>query len=59
MMEMQLLLAKLVQHFDFERVSTAPVPLQPLITLKPKEDIQLRLTRKLSFPTTTSFHERS
>ncbi|MEM9886013.1 MAG: cytochrome P450 [Bacteroidota bacterium] len=45
MMEMQLLLAKLVRHFDFERLSNETVPFQPLITLKPKEDIRLRVSR--------------
>ena len=45
-MEMQLLLARLVRHFNFERLSNESIPFQPLITLKPKEDIQLKLRRR-------------
>ncbi|MEM0994610.1 MAG: cytochrome P450 [Bacteroidota bacterium] len=43
-MEMQLLLAKLIRHFNFERINDQVVPYQPLITLKPKVDIQLRVS---------------
>ncbi|MEM1328282.1 MAG: cytochrome P450 [Bacteroidota bacterium] len=46
MMEMQLLLAKLVRHFDFERISDEDVPFRSLITLKPEVDIQLRLRKR-------------
>ncbi|MEL6719563.1 MAG: cytochrome P450, partial [Bacteroidota bacterium] len=41
MMEMQLLLARLIRHFDFETASDEPIDFIPLITLKPKNAIQL------------------
>lgn len=41
MMEMQLLLARLVRHFDFETISDDPIDFIPLITLKPKTAIPL------------------
>jgi len=41
MMEMQLLLARLIRHFDFDVVSKEPIDFIPLITLKPKNAIQL------------------
>lgn len=41
MMEMQLLLARLVRHFDFETVSDESIDFLPLITLKPKNAIPL------------------
>ena len=39
MMEMQLIVATLVQHFDFKLVEDHPVKLDPLITLRPKHGI--------------------
>ncbi|MEM6697226.1 MAG: cytochrome P450 [Bacteroidota bacterium] len=41
MMEMQLLLARLVRHFDFKALSDQPVDFIPLITLRPKGAIPL------------------
>ncbi|MEM8525360.1 MAG: cytochrome P450 [Bacteroidota bacterium] len=41
MMEMQLLLARLIRHFDFEALSDRPVDFIPLITLRPKSAIPL------------------
>lgn len=43
MMEMQLILASLVQKFDFDTVSDKEIEMSALITLKPKENIRLRL----------------
>lgn len=47
MMEMQLVLAMLVQRFDFELLDDQPVTPQPLVTLSPKGGIKMRL-RKVS-----------
>ncbi|NJK83259.1 MAG: cytochrome P450 [Saprospiraceae bacterium] len=44
MMEMQLLLALLVKTFHFELVDNHPVDIEPLITLKPKQKIKMRLS---------------
>ncbi len=44
MMEMQLILAMLVQRFDFELVGDTPVEPQPLVTLSPKGGIKMRIT---------------
>ena len=53
LMEMQLLLGMLVSRFDFELMTNVPVVPQPLITLKPKYGIELRLRqRKVASPTT-------
>ncbi len=41
LMEMQLLLAMLVRHFDFELDASHPVEPEPLITLKPKYGIRM------------------
>lgn len=49
LMEMQLLLAMLVQHFTFEFTSANPIKAQPLITLRPKQPIQTRLVTALKF----------
>lgn len=46
MMEMQLLLALLVRHFDFEIDKNHPVEPEPLITLKPKHGILMRLKKR-------------
>ncbi|MBI1226428.1 MAG: cytochrome P450 [Bacteroidetes bacterium] len=43
LMEMQLLLALLVRQFDFETVKGHPVEPEPLITLKPKYGILMRV----------------
>ena len=43
MMEMQLLLPLIVRHFDFELIKNHPVELEPLITLKPKHGILMKL----------------
>jgi cytochrome P450 len=43
LMEMQLLLALLVREFDFEAVEGHPVEPEPLITLKPKYGIKMRV----------------
>lgn len=39
MMEMQLIVATLIQHFDFKLVKNHPVKMDPLITLRPKHGI--------------------
>jgi len=43
MMEMQLILASLIQKFDFELVSDEKVEMSALLTLKPKKNIRLKL----------------
>lgn len=43
MMEMQLLLAMLIRQFDFELVKDHPVEMDPLVTLKPKYGIMLKM----------------
>ncbi len=43
MMEMQLILASLIQKFDFDLVPNQNVEMSALITLKPKKNIRLRL----------------
>ena len=51
LMEMQLLLAMLVRHFKFDLVSNLPVVPQPLITLKPKYGISMKIElRKAASP---------
>ena len=49
LMEMQLLLAMLVSRFDFELVSNVPVVPQPLVTLKPKYGIKMRIKQREVF----------
>jgi cytochrome P450 len=44
LMEMQLLLAMLVWRFDFEADERHPIETEPLITLKPKYGIKLRVS---------------
>jgi cytochrome P450 len=46
LMEMQLLLAMLVQRFDFETVEGHPIEPEPLITLKPKHGILMRVKER-------------
>lgn len=43
MMEMQLLLPMLLRHFSFELVKEHSVELEPLITLRPKYGIQMKV----------------
>lgn len=43
MMEMQVILSLLVYTFDFSPATTLPVPLDPLLTLRPKNEIWLHL----------------
>lgn len=54
LMEMQLLLAVLVRRFKFDLVSNVPVVPQPLITLKPKYGIGMRITKRVVAPSPTS-----
>lgn len=44
MMEMQLLLAMIIRDFDFELIQDQVIDLEPLITLRPRYGIQMRLT---------------
>jgi cytochrome P450 len=44
MMEMQLILASIVQKFDFSLAANQNVEMSALLTLKPKENIRLQLT---------------
>lgn len=46
MMEMQLAVAYLVQHFDFELENKSPVELWPMITLRPKTTIPMRWKKR-------------
>lgn len=43
MMEMQLILVAIIRRFDLQAISLEEPEMQPLITLKPKENIRLRL----------------
>lgn len=45
MMEMQLALNKIVQRFDFETIPNQKIELQPLITLRPKYGIKMKVKR--------------
>ncbi|MBX3063488.1 MAG: cytochrome P450 [Anaerolineae bacterium] len=44
MMEAQLILATMAQRYDLTLLNNAPVQSEPLITLRPKTPIQMRLT---------------
>ncbi len=46
MMEMQLAIASLVQKFDFKLVENQQIEMQPLVTLRPKYGIKMRLRKK-------------
>ncbi len=46
MMEMQLVLAEMVRRFDFELVPDQQIELQPLITLRPKNGVLMKLYRR-------------
>ncbi|MBO0938322.1 cytochrome P450 [Fibrella sp. HMF5335] len=50
LMEMQILLALLVQSFDIHLVDKKPVRPQPLITLRPSRPIRLQLTARPTAP---------
>ena len=50
LMEMQLLLAMLAHRFDFDLVSNVPVVPQPLITLKPKHGLKMRVQSRSAVP---------
>jgi len=41
-MEAVLVVATIAQRWRFERVDDAPIPLEPLVTLRPKTTIRLR-----------------
>ena len=45
LMEMQLLLAMLVRQFDFELVKDHPIEAEPLVTLKPKYGILMKVSK--------------
>jgi cytochrome P450 len=53
LMEMVLVLATIVQRARFERVSRAPVPSQPAVTLRPKSGVPLRVALREGAPATT------
>lgn len=44
MMEMQLLLPLLLKNFDFELVKNQQIELEPMITLRPKHGIQMKIS---------------
>jgi cytochrome P450 len=46
LMEMQLLLAMLVRRFDFSLVENHPVEPEPLITLKPKHGVLMKISAR-------------
>jgi cytochrome P450 len=46
LMEMQLILIRLLQHFDFQLVEGQTVELEPLITLRPKEGIRMNVSKR-------------
>jgi cytochrome P450 len=45
-MEITIVLAQLLFHFDFELVETHKVEFEPLVTLKPKYGIKLRMKKR-------------
>ena len=46
MMEMQIILATLVHRFELQPISTLPPALDPLLTLRPKNEILLQLKKR-------------
>lgn len=46
MMEMQLIIAKLIQRYDFELIKDQEVAMQPMITLRPKNGIKMRCKKR-------------
>ena len=47
LMEMQFILSMLVRRYQFELVSTAPIELNPLVTLRPKDGIKMRIKKRV------------
>lgn len=54
MMEAQIILAMIVRDFRMELVSSHPVVLDPMITLRPKHGIKMRRRRPLALPAQAS-----
>ncbi|MEL6864902.1 MAG: cytochrome P450 [Bacteroidota bacterium] len=48
LMEMQLIIAALLDQYDIELVAGQEINILPLVTLRPKEGIQIRLKKRLS-----------
>jgi len=46
MMEMQIVLAKICQHFDFALADNFELELLPLITMRPKEGVPMQLMKR-------------
>lgn len=46
LMEMQVVLASVVQRYTFELIDTTPIELDPLITLRPKQNVYLKLFKR-------------
>ncbi len=46
MMEMQVILAMLIHRFEFQPLSQLPPPLDPLLTLRPKDEIQVHVKKR-------------
>jgi cytochrome P450 len=46
MLEMQIVLAMLLQRYRFELVETHPIELEPRITLRPKYGIQMKMSER-------------
>lgn len=48
LMEMQVVMASIMQRYTFELKDTTPIELDPLITLRPKQNVYLKLVRRKS-----------
>ena len=46
MMEMQLIVSRLVQHFDFRLLNASEIGLMPMVTLRPGADMLFKVTRR-------------
>ena len=46
MMEMQLIITHLIQRYDFELVKEHPVKVKPMITLRPKDGIMMKIKKR-------------
>jgi cytochrome P450 len=46
LMEMQVVLASVMQRYRFELKDTTPIELDPLITLRPKQNVYLKLVKR-------------
>lgn len=46
LMEMQVVLASVMQRYTFELKDTTPIELDPLITLRPKQNVYLKLVKR-------------